>query len=397
MNQILKSLVALTTLGLGANAFGQGLVSLRPDKDEFARRLPLTITLDAGAGYDSNVNQSPTDAHDSGYLSAGIGAEYRGGDRRTTYNVTGSYSGFYYLDPAPGQDDYQQSARVGLNVRHKVNPRLTISDSLYAAYEFEPNYAIGSGTTRRSQEYLYAYNDLSVSYAWGRKFSTVTGYTISGMEYQEDSLEGESYLSHIFHQEFRYAVSQLTTAALTYRFATSSYDNGFGDYTSHFALVGVDHNFSRRLAGTVRVGAEFRDRDNGGTETSPYVEGNLRYRADKDTTFSIYGRYGLEDSSIGTYQSRSSIRVGATAQRRLTDRLTASGGLHYIHDAFDDSAGSVDSNYDEDVFFLSAGLNYDLYKNMSLTTNYSFTTVNSGNSLRDYDRHNVSLGLRYVW
>lgn len=394
MNQLLKSLVALSTLSFGANAFGQGLVSLRPDKDEFARRLPLTVTLDVAGGYDSNTNQSPNNAHDSGYIQGGASLDYKGGDRRTAYNITASYSGFYYLDPPPSTDDYLQSARVGLNVRHKVNPRLAITDSLYVAYEFEPNYAVGSGTTRRTEPYLYGYNDLSVSYAWSRKFSTVTGYTINGIDYQEAAYSGESFLSHIFHQEFRYAVTQLTTAALDYRFSTASYDNGFGDYHSHYILAGLDHNFSRRLVGTFRVGAEFRERDNGGSETSPYAEGNLSYRADKETTVSLYGRYGFEDSSIGTFQSRKSIRIGVTAQHRLTDRLNTTAGLHYIHDSFDDSAANADSNYDEDVFSASAGLDYLLFKNISLTTRYSFTTVNSGNDLRDYDRHNVSVGLR---
>jgi hypothetical protein len=243
MNQILKSLVALATLSVGANAFGQGLVSLRPDKDEFARRLPLTITLDAGAGYDSNLNQSPDNAESSSFMQGGVALDYQGGDRRTSYNVTASYHGFYYLDPPPSQDEYMQSARVGLNLRHKVDPRMTVTDSLYAAYEFEPNYAIGAGTTRRSQEYFYGYNDLSVSYAWSRKFSTVTGYTISAIEYDDKANQGESFLTHMAHQEFRYAITQLTTAALTYRFANTTYENDFGDYNSHYILTGLDHSF----------------------------------------------------------------------------------------------------------------------------------------------------------
>lgn len=398
MNQLLKSIVTLATLGLGANAFGQGLVNLnlRPDKDEFARRLPLTVTLDAGGGYDSNVNQSP-DAHGSGYLTGGLTAAFRGGNRRTSYDVSASYNGFYYLDPSPGQDEYQQSARAGLNIRHKVNPRMIITDSVYAAYEFEPNYSIGSGTTRRTDPYFYAYNDLSVSYAWGRKFSTVTGYTISGYDYQTDGHDGENYFSQTIHQEFRYAITQLTTLALTYRFATTNYQNDFGDYTSHYILAGVDHSFSRRMFGTIRAGAETRDRDNGGNETSPYAEGSLTYRSDKDTSFGLYGRYGLEDSSVGSYQDRSSFRVGVTAQRRLTDRLTGSLGLHYVLDQYDNSAGQVDNSYDDNVFSVSAGLIYELYKNFSLTTQYSFTADSSGNPLNDYDRQNVSMALRYTW
>jgi hypothetical protein len=394
MNKLVHSLLTLTTLSVGASAYGQGLLSLRPDKDEFERRLPFTVTVDVGAGYDSNVNLSPSDEQDSAYINAGVGVQWRGGDRRTSYDVSANYGGFYYLDPPAGTDEYLNSARIGFNLRHKVNPKMTISNSLYAAYEFEPNYAIGAGTTRRTQEYFYGYNDLNVSYAWGRKISTVTGYTITGIDYQEDSFEGESFLNHIFHNEIRYAFAKLTSAVFDYRYSLAEYDNGFGDYTSHYFLAGLDHNFTRRTFGAFRAGAEIRDRDNGGSSSNPYFEGNLSYRADKDTTLNVYARYGFEDTSIGGFQERTSFRTGLTAQRRLTDRLNTTAGLHYIHDEFSDSSIDGDSNYDEDTFAASIGFDYSLYKNVSLTTSYSFTTSSSGNELREYDRHNVSLGLR---
>ena len=395
MNKFFSSLVTISTLSAGASAFGQGLISLRPDKDEFERRLPLTITIDVGAGYDSNVNLSSKDKVDSAYLTGGVTGQYRGGDRRTNYSASLSYSGFYYLDPPTTTDDYMSAARLNLGFSHKFSPKTSISDTLYFAYEFEPNYQIGAGTSRRTQEYLYGYNDLSITHAWGRKFSTVTGYTISGIDYQEDASNGENYLTHVVHQEFRYALSKLTTAALDYRFAMANYDGGgFGDYTSHYILAGLDHNFSRRAFGGFRAGAEFRDRDNGGANANPYVEANLSYHADKETTLNSYARYGYEDSDVGSYQDRTSYRIGVTAQRRLTDRLNTTVGLHYIHDEFGGATAEGDTSYDEDVIAASIGFDFSLYKNISLSTSYSFSTSNSGNEFREYDRHNVSLGLR---
>lgn len=393
MNKPFASLVTILSLACGASAFGQGLLNIRPAKDEFERRLPLTIALTAGGGYDSNTESAPSGLeNESAYLNFGGELVYSGGNRRTNYSLSAGYTGYYFLDPAPGTQEYQQSARLSFNVRHKFSPSTSISNTSYLAYEFEPNYTIGSGTTRRSEEYLYGHNDLSVAHAWGRKFSTVTGYTISGIDYQDDN-SGESYLAHLFHQEFRYQISKLTTLAATYRFALANYDNGFGDYTSHYLLAGVDHNFTRKLFGSFRVGAEMRDRDNGGSNTSPYFEGTLSYRIDKDSSLYTYARYGYEDSAIGTYEDRTSFRMGVTAQRRLTSRLGASVGLHYVHDDFNQSAGEDDS-YNEDTFSVSVGLDYSLYKNISLTTNYGFTTVTSGNEFREYDRHNVSLGVR---
>ncbi len=393
MNNILKSLLTISTLTAGSTAFGQGLVSLRPDRDDFERKLPFTVTLDAGVGFDSNTNQSPTDANESLYVNGAVGVQYRGGDRRTSYGVAAQYGGYYFLDPAPTQDSYMQSARLSFDFRHKFNERTTITDSAYVAYEFEPNFQIGAGTTRRTNEYLYYYNDLALSHAWSRSFSTVTGYTITGIDYQDGAINGENFITNIFRQEFRYALTKLTTAAVTYRYAIGAYDNDFGDYTSNYLLAGLDHSFSRRTFGTFRAGAEIRDRDFGGSDTNPYFEGNLSYRADKKTTLNVYARYGFEDSSVGNFQSRESLRTGLTASIALTDRLAATGGLHYIRDSFDDAAGP-NTGFDEDVYAISVGLNYALYKNISLTSSYGFSKAVSGNPLREYDRHNLALGVR---
>lgn len=393
MNKLITSFVTLSALSAGSAAFGQGLLSIRPERDEFEKKIPFVITLDAGAGYDSNTNLSKDNEEDSVYGTIGAGLQYQGGDRRTLWDVSLSYGGFYYFDAPENQDDYLQSARLGFNLRHKVNPRLTISDSLYFAYEFEPNYAVGAGTTRRTEPYIYGYNDVNVSYAWSRKFSTVTGYTISGIDYTEDNFEGESYLSHLFHQEFRFAYSRTTTLAFDYRFGLAQYDNGFGDYTSHYFLAGLDHSFSRLFTGSFRAGVEMRDRDNGGTSTNPYFEGSLNYALERDTSLNYYVRIGSEDSAIGDFQDRYSFRTGLTASHKFTERLRNTLGLHYIHDEFDDSSGS-DTSFDEDVLAASVGFDFALYKNISLNTSYSFTTSSSGNEGREYDRHNVSVGVK---
>lgn len=393
MKKITLSLTALALAISGTSAVAQGLLSLRPAKDEFDKRIPFTITVNAGVGYDSNTNLSATDEQDSIYSQFGIGLAYSENSRTTSYGINLGYGGFYYWDAPEGTDDYLNSVRLGANIRHRVNPRLAIMDNAYVAYEFEPNYAIGSGTTRRSEPYTYWYNDLSASYAWSRTLSTVTGYTISGIDYSEDSLTGESFMTHIGHHEFRYQVGKLTVAALTYRFATTSYDNDFGDYNSHYALVGIDHTVSRRLYTSFRVGAEFRDRDNGGMETAPYFESVVNYRSGEDTTLSWYNRFGFEDSSIGSYQDRYSFRSGLSASHKITNKLNGNAGLHYIHDQYE-LGGDQAQDFNDNVFSLSLGLDYLVYKNVSLYSGYSFTTNASGQDTRDYNRHNVNFGVR---
>src|SRR5690606_27068186 len=146
------------------------------------------------------------------------------------------------------------------------------------------------------------------------------------------------------------------------------------------------HLFSRRTTGSFRVGAEIRDRDNGGSETNPYFEGSLTHSVAKQTNLRAYARFGFEDADVSSYTERYSYRVGASVDQRINSRLAFTGGFHYIHDEFD---GGVNP-FDEDVFALNVGLDYNLYRNLVLSTGYAFTITDSGNEFREYDRHVVT-------
>ena len=379
---------AASLAALSASAPAQGLLSLG-QRDEFEKKLPFSVTVGVGTGWDSNVNLSQDDEQESAYISAKIIAEYSTGDRRTSYSVGLTYTPQYYLDAPEGIDEYQNSASINFAFRHRATPRLTISDNLYFAYEYEPNYQIGTSVARRTQPYIYGYNNLNVAYAWTKRFSTVSGYTISGINYEDDSESGEDFISHLFSQDFRYAFTRQTTGVLTYRYGITEYDNGFGDYTSQYFLAGVDHSFSRRTVGSFRAGAEVRDRDNGGSSTNPYAEASFSHSIAKQTYIRAYGRYGFEDADIGNTTERTSLRTGVSVQQRFTNRLAGNLGANYIFDQFE--GGTTD--FDDNIIEVSLGLDYSVYKNLVLNTGYSFTTTSSDESNREYDRHILSLGM----
>lgn len=388
MKRQLCLISAASFAALSASAPAQGLLSLG-QRDEFEKKLPFSVTVGVGAGWDSNVNLSPSDEQESSYISAKIIAEYSTGDRRTSYSVGLTYTPQYYLDAPEGIDEYQNSASLNFAIRHRANQRLTITDNLYFAYEYEPNYQIGASVARRTQPYIYGYNNLNVAYAWTKRFSTVSGYTISGINYDDDAESGEDFISHLFSQDFRYAFTRQTTGVLTYRYGITEYDNGFGDYTSQYFLAGVDHSFSRRTSGSFRAGAELRDRDNGGEETSPYVEASFSHSIAKQTYVRWYGRYGYEDADIGGFTERTSFRTGLSLQQRFTNRLAGNLGANYIFDQFE--GGS--SEFDDNIIEVSLGLDFNVYKNLVLNTGYSFTTTSSDEANREYDRHILSLGM----
>jgi len=388
MKRKISLVTAFSFAAISSGVYAQGLLSLG-QRDEFEKKLPFSVTVGLGAGWDSNVNLSSKDEKSSSFIKGTAIAEYSTGDRRTSYSVGLTYNPFYYIDAPEGQDDFQQSASLNFAIRHRVNPRLTISDSLYFAYEYEPNYQIGASVARRTQPYIYGYNNLNVAYAWTKRFSTVSGYTLSGIDYDADSESGENYISHLFSQDFRYAFTKTATGVLTYRYGVTEYDNNFGDYTSQYFLGGLDYAFSRRTTGSFRAGAEVRDRDNGGSATNPYVEASFSHSVAKQTYVRWYGRYGFEDADVGNSTERTSIRTGVSLQQRFTNRIAGNIGANYIHDEFDGSSRP----FDDDIVEVSLGLDFNVYRNLVLNTGYSFTTTSSGVAEREYDRHILSLGM----
>ena len=393
MKHVTTSLAVASLFAGITGVQGQGLLSIGGGNEEdFDTNFPFSITVTGAYGYDTNVDSSSSDEIESSYYQAGVSAQYAGGDRRTSYNFGALFNATYYEDGGASDDDYYYNARASFNIRHKVSPRLTLSNNSYFAYEFEPDYSIGASTSRRTDQYAYYFSNFSASYAWTRRFSTVTNYTISGVEYDEDALSGENRVSQLFSQQLRYALTRVTALTAEYRFGYNSYENDVNDSISHFALVGVDHRFDRRLSGSVRAGAEFREFDErDGDETEPYVEGSLDYAASRSSKFRAYVRYGLDNNETSFYDTNTSLRTGLSFNQQIAENLSASAGVNYVHSELEGSDFLADT--DDDLVSVNLGLRYQLQRNLALYGDYYYINSSSDVEFREYDRHRFTVGL----
>jgi hypothetical protein len=391
------SAFALSLGLLSGAAHGQGLLSIGSNVDDFEQEdIPLTWTVSGYVGYDSNINSIDIAEESSVYLQAGIGTQWSGGSRTTRYTLGASASVLYYFEDVTVGDDENvfYSVRLQGSVVHRASRRLTLSDSFYATYEYEPNQQIGATVSRRTDQYFYLYNNAALSYAWTRRFSTVANWVTSGITYDGDDVE-DRWANRI-GLAARYLWSRATTLVGEYRFGITDYETGTADYTSHYLLAGVDHMFNRVTQGSVRVGAEFRDNDNYDSNSSPYIEASLVQLLNEGFSLRWAARYGLEDSELGSFESRTSIRMGVTAQYEFNPRLTGTAGMTYVHSELEDSFAAGVSDGDEDFLGINLGLSYLLYSNVRVEGGYSYGTldsnIDSGIS-RDFDRHRVFMGV----
>jgi len=179
---------------------------------------------------------------------------------------------------------------------------------------------------------------------------------------------------------------------LEYRYGQTDFQSAANDSQSHYFIGGVDYTISPDMKGSVAAGAERRSFERYADQWQPYANASIQAQWLDRTYLRMGARLGFEDAEIGAFQDRYSFRTGLAVGQELSDRMTASLGFFYLHSDFD-AAGQGVKAYADDALMLQLNLNYALRENMNLYLGYDFTTYNSGDPLRNYDRHRVRLGL----
>jgi hypothetical protein len=267
-----------------------------------------------------------------------------------------------------------------------------VSNNFYLTYGVDPGTAYGYGatTTLWNGQYLYGYNNFNVSYAWSPRFSTTTSYTFDGIGYQDDLIaDPEDRYTHLFAQQLAYAISKRTSLTAEYRYRMTTFANQANkNFASQFALLGVDHAWSERLSGSARAGAEFYDSDIV-NKTAPYAEAALNYAVARQTMVRWFAALGFNGAELAAFSSRYGLNTGLQINHNFTKRVSANAGVNYSYSQFDNGGGS---DVNEHAALISAGIGYQLLENLNLNANYSYSTLQSTDALREFDRHRVSLG-----
>ena len=390
-----KTLLAGSLLLLGsASASAQGLLAVQRAAD-FTRAEPVTWSIGVNGGYDSlryaNESEFFPDI-ESFFVQGGIGATYTKVDRRTPWSFDIDGGILHYLDDAPRNDDTFYSARAAFNIAHEISERLKISNNMFGTYEVEPNTAMGASTTLWNGQYFYGYENFNISYAWSRRITTTTSYTIDTIRYQDEFVsQSEDRLSHLIAQQVSYALTPRTSLIGEYRYRMVDFANRSDvDYRSHYILAGIDHAWSQRLSTSLRAGAELFSSDRT-EQTAPYGEFALDYAVDRTTSIRWFSALGFDGTEIQAFDSRYSFRTGINATHQVDRRLTVNGGLSYVYSDFD--GGQISPSITENSILVSAGLSYLLWSNVSMNAQYSYTVLDSDDNTRDFDRNRVSLGM----
>jgi hypothetical protein len=359
---------------------------------------PFLISISVRGGYDDNVNTSSISPNESWFTNVGASLTYAFGDARTRFDLAAGGGVTYYFDRI--DSDYDTNVYAGFSLTHKASPRLSLSTTVYATYQEEPDFSLFLGLNRRSGNYFYTRDKFTVTYLWTARFSTATSYTLGVIRYDDSSVSlFADRFENTVGNEFRFLLYPTTTVVAEYRFQFVAFDNIARDSMSHFALAGFDHRFNPRMDSSLRGGVEFRSYEDDGDSTSPYFESALNYALSKESTISWTARYAIEESDVLLNQSRTTFRTGLRAKYSFTKRISGTLGAYFQHDAYDaiNTLMAVSPAFDENSVDVAIGLRYALNRYFAIEAGCSHTEVFSDSVFREYSRNRVFAGLNLAF
>jgi len=397
----IASMAALTA----SAAYGGGLYQVA---EETESSIPLQWSVGMDVIWDDNTTPGPaaTDGDETFSLNPFVGVTFASVTPQTTMALYVRLGLVYYLDEpqAAGSDDVYGQSRIGFDLSHRFSERLRFTSRNYLAYELEPDYSYGFGTNRQLGEYLYWSTDNSIGFRWSERFATYTGITLTGLTY--DDVANADRFTWTAYNQLRYQLSPQTVLTGSYRYSETDGDDNASNSTSHYLLAGVEHRVSANTIFVVNAGAQFRDLDGaGGDSTNPYIEFSMRTQVNQDWGYRAFIRYGAEDydtvvgiPALAEFANKLTLRAGVSGEYKISPRLAIFGGLNLIASSYEDGrlgpGGAGVPDQDETLLNAYIGSSLKFTDNLYGTLTYNFTKSDSDIANRDYDRNRISVGVR---
>lgn len=347
----------------------------------------LHLSLRIDEGYDDNAATS-RGGGGSLFTDGKITLFYDRQEVATQVNLI-AIAGGTYFDNARGSTPYDVNTSLALFASRNVTERLKLAASIFAAYRTEPDFSSNVGLNNRRGNYLDTVDKFTVTYHFTPRFATVPTFSFQRIQFENSAVGALINRSdYTFGDELRFNWSSRTVLVSEYRYETVNYDSfTAADSTTHFALLGMDEDFSERLKFTVRGGATFRSFNSDGSRTDPHFETSLDYVPAPGSTLSWQTRYGVEEANASALStlgpsSRTTFRTGLLLNYALTARISANVAGYYHHDEQESlpSGGTGQPGFSEDAYDLSLDLRYAIKPRFAFDLGFNHSQVTRSSS-----------------
>jgi hypothetical protein len=446
MNEILSMKKVIASVGLVALG-ASGLQAVSDPGTTSDTSKPWSVSATLRGFYDDNVNSIandyvlPAGTHrgSSGFeVSPSIIASW---PLEQTIITLGYVYSFKYYENTPwgNAENFDQSHDFNASLTHYFSERyqINVKDSFVIGQE--PDLLRAGNTYNTFQRIpgnnLRNYGTINFEAQITPKLGIEVGYANTLWSYANDtptfvngaynaSLTGlADSLDNAIHLDARWQLQPQTIGVLGYEFRAIDYTGNqpiagtidasgnalvpgtmvMSDYrnaNSHYGYLGVDHNFTPDLTGSVRGGVRATTYPNDSSEdsVSPYGLLSLRYtyrpesylQAGFSYDYSSAGLIGANDRIGFVTLNGQSASVFATLQHRLTPKLYGNLVAQFQNTTY---YGGTDNGDSEQYYLVGLSLEYRFNHYFSAQVGYDYDNVNSDIAGRHYDRNRVYLGV----
>jgi hypothetical protein len=428
-------------LSVGVIAIGAGVVHAAESStlNQYQQTKAWSVQASLRGFYDDNIGtQQKSDEVDSFGIQFNPSINYGHAGEQTSFNLGYSLSARFYEEEIPGRADKEDFTHTfEADLSHAFSPRASLYVSEALVFGQEPDVLRDpAGTIRQQGDNMRNFFNVDLELGVTELLGFQFGYGNSWYDYDDEGpllngagnvLQASSSgqldrMEHVFNVDSQWRLSPQTLGIVGYAFSFTAFDGDevikgnattnlasatFSDYRDnrgHTLYVGAQHVFNPTLSGTIKVGGQYYDYINNPdseSQWSPYVQGNLDYKYQEATTFSVGFSYsrtaanesGASFSGTGYVLDTEMGSIFAKVTRRLTERLTgALSGV--VQNAEYNAPGLVDVDGNGFLYTqLSANLNYKINPTWSASASYHFDDMDSDLSGRSYDRNRVHLGV----
>lgn len=366
-----------------------------------------TFSVDLRETYDDNVNTTSGASKQSSLetsLSPSVLVSFP--MENTSLSAGYTFGATYYTQTGGTGDNLQYSHQFNAQFNHAFSGRFSINAGDSLVDSPEPNIYGTTGTPYRDGQNISNSFSSGFSAQWTPLIGTQTTYANTIVRYlnnpsvaaSEDSMENTG------SQSVSFTVVPNISVSCGGIFDTIDYDQNPRGYTSFSGFLGGNWQALPNVTTSLRCGGSYTETQQlNGSQTSstssvsPYIDASGSWQIGERSSLSADYSHEITPSDYAGSNAQESDRVSGSFNYLVSPQLTTHFQVSYTSSNTSGSniyLASSTSSYTQTVYEADAGASYNFIKYFSLTFDITESGVSTGLPDQDYNREQVSIGVR---
>ena len=308
----------------------------------------------------------------------------------------------YYTQTAGTGNSWQYTNNLGAQLTHTFSERFSLNAADNLSDSPEPNIYSSTGTPYRDGQSISNLFSSGFSAQWTPRIGTQTTYSNTIVRYLDNPSVSttQDSMQNTASETVSFTVLPTVSASCGGSFDTTTYDNDPRGYSSYTGFVGGSWQPLPNVSTSLRAGGSYTESqqiNNSVSGLSPYVDLSGSWQIGRRSSLSGDYAHEITPSDNAGASAQQSDRITANFSYILTSQLSTHLQVSYSSNNTTSSQvydPTTTSSYKETVYAVEAGASYNFIKYCSFTFDISGSGVSSQLQGDDYNREEVTIGVR---